>query len=115
MGLNETRTPGPGPQQPTTVRVEIGELALDGFGHGTDPDLVSAAFQTELNRLVQTHGVPLSEDGTDRALDVLTQLAPLPRTASPARIGQALAQAVHAGLSGRGREPGAADHLRGRR
>lgn len=115
MGLNETRTPGPRPEQPATVRVEIGELVLDGFGHATDPDVVSAAFQTELTRLVHTRGIPLAEDGTDRVLDVLTQLAPLPRTASSARIGQALAQAVHAGLSGQGREPGASDHPRGRR
>ncbi|MEE4594975.1 hypothetical protein V2J94_24330 [Streptomyces sp. DSM 41524] len=95
MGLNE---------EPRTVRVDIGELALTGFGAGLDPDQVGVAFQTELTRLVQEHGVPLAATGADRALDVLSDLPTLPATTSPARLGEALARAVHAGLSGRGRE-----------
>ncbi|MGW5444332.1 hypothetical protein [Streptomyces asiaticus] len=95
MGLNE---------EPRTVRVDIGELALTGFGAGIDPDQVGVAFQTELTRLVQERGVPLAATGADRALDVLSDLPPLPATTSPARLGEALARAVHAGLSGRGRE-----------
>lgn len=95
MGLNEA---------PRTVRVEIGELALSGFDARVDPDRVSAAFQAELARLVRERGVPLAADGESRALDVLSDLPPLPATTSPARLGEALARAVHTGLSGRGRE-----------
>ncbi|WP_328724438.1 hypothetical protein [Streptomyces sp. NBC_00259] len=91
MGLNEV---------PRTVRVDIGELVLDGFDR-LDPDRVSAAFQAELARLVRERGVPLATDG-GRALDGLAGLPPLPATASPHRLGEALARAVHAGLSGRG-------------
>ncbi|MEK8145425.1 hypothetical protein NKH18_40825 [Streptomyces sp. M10(2022)] len=43
MGLNE---------QQRTVRVDIGELVLDGFGR-VDPERVSEAFQAELGRLVR--------------------------------------------------------------
>jgi hypothetical protein len=97
MGLNEAREP----RTIRTVRVEIGELALDGFDR-IDPDRVSAAFQAELTRLVRERGVPLAADGADRALEALSGLPPLPATASPGRLGEALARAVHAGLSGRG-------------
>ncbi|MFE4641864.1 hypothetical protein [Streptomyces sp. NPDC056730] len=83
-----------------TVRVDIGELVLDGFDH-VDPDRLSAAFRTELARLVRDHGVPLATDG-GRALDALSALPSLPATTSPWRLGEALARAVHAGLSGRG-------------
>ncbi|MEU1904057.1 hypothetical protein [Streptomyces hygroscopicus] len=95
MGLNE---------EPRTVRVDIGELALSGFDARIDPDRVGAAFQTELTRLIAERGVPLATTGADRALDILSDLPPLPATTSPARLGEALARAVHAGLSGRGRE-----------
>lgn len=84
-----------------TVRVEIGELALNGFGR-VDPEQVSSAFQTELARLVRERGVPLAADGADRVLEALSGLPPLPATTSPGRLGEALARAVHAGLSGRG-------------
>ncbi|MEV8395392.1 hypothetical protein ACFU76_12290 [Streptomyces sp. NPDC057539] len=93
MGLNE-------PPRPPSVRVDIGELVLDGFDR-VDPDRVSAAFQTELTRLVRDRGVPLATDG-GRTLDALSGLPPLPATTSPRRLGEALARAVHAGLSGRG-------------
>jgi hypothetical protein len=83
------------------VTVEIGELVLDGFDHRVDPDLVSAAFQRELDRLIRVRGVPLA-DGS-RRLGALTGLPPLPATTSPGRLGVALARAVHAGLSGEGR------------
>ncbi|MFC9651028.1 hypothetical protein [Streptomyces sp. NPDC056937] len=83
-----------------TVRVDIGELVLDGFDH-VDPERLSAAFRTELARLVRDHGVPLATDG-GRALDALSALPSLPATTSPWRLGEALARAVHAGLSGRG-------------
>ncbi|MGP3950454.1 hypothetical protein [Streptomyces sp. 7N604] len=90
---------------PHTVRVEIGELVLDGFDHRVDPDRVSVAFQAELARLVRERGVPLAADGADRALEGLSglpALPALPATTSPGRLGEALARAVHAGLSGRG-------------
>jgi hypothetical protein len=45
--------------------------------------------------------VPLAANG-GRALDGLSALPPLPATASARRLGQELARAVHAGLSGRG-------------
>ncbi|MFJ1749601.1 hypothetical protein ACIOJD_25625 [Streptomyces sp. NPDC088116] len=80
--------------------MDIGELVLDGFDR-VDPDRVSAAFQTELARLVRERGVPLAADG-GQALDALSGLPPLPATTSPGRLGEALARAVHAGLSGRG-------------
>ncbi|MER5768757.1 hypothetical protein [Streptomyces sp. NPDC001985] len=93
MGLNEV------PRAPRAeVRVEIGTLVLGGFGR-LDPERVSEAFQRELSRLVRERGVPLAGDG-DRALEALSGLPPLPATASPARLGEALARAVHSGLSG---------------
>ncbi|WP_254710298.1 hypothetical protein [Streptomyces lunaelactis] len=98
MGLN---------QEPRTVRVDIGELVLDGFDR-LDPERVSAAIEAELARLVRERGVPLAADG-GRALDALSGLPPLPATTSPGRLGEALARAVHAGLSGRGEAAGPAD------
>ncbi|MFE4367504.1 hypothetical protein ACFRMN_04470 [Streptomyces sp. NPDC056835] len=93
MGLNEE-------PRTSAIRVDIGELVLDGFDR-VDPDRVSAAFRTELARLVRDRGVPLATDG-GRTLDALSGLPPLPATTSPRRLGEALARAVHAGLSGRG-------------
>ncbi|MET9471866.1 hypothetical protein ACFYWN_17370 [Streptomyces sp. NPDC002917] len=95
MGLNELPRPAE-----RTIRVDIGELVLDGFER-LDPDRVSAAFEAELSRLVRERGVPLAADG-GRALEALSGLPPLPSTTSPGRLGEALARAVHAGLSGRG-------------
>ncbi|MFC8259270.1 hypothetical protein ACFUNF_16930 [Streptomyces sp. NPDC057291] len=95
MGLSEAPRPAE-----RTIRVDIGELVLDGFER-LDPDRVSAAFEAELSRLVRERGVPLAADG-GRALDALSGLPPLPSTTSPGRLGEALARAVHAGLSGRG-------------
>lgn len=101
MGLNETHGV---PEEPRTVRVEIGELALTGFDARVDADRVSEAFQAELARLVRERGVPLAAAGGGRDIEALSGLPPLPATTSPTRLGEALARAVHAGLSGRGRE-----------
>ncbi|TDC89518.1 hypothetical protein E1161_21065 [Saccharopolyspora aridisoli] len=79
------------------VRVHVGELVLDGFEH-VDRDLLAAAFRSELVRLVRERGVPAEA----RQVGELTGLPELPRTNSPARLGEALARAVHAGLTGRG-------------
>ncbi|MFE9863521.1 hypothetical protein ACFYPZ_12310 [Streptomyces sp. NPDC005506] len=95
MGLNEVPRP-----VERTIRVDIGELVLDGFER-LDPERVSVAFEAELSRLVRERGVPLAADG-GQALDALSGLPPLPSTTSPGRLGEALARAVHAGLSGRG-------------
>ncbi|MFP8963609.1 hypothetical protein ACLIYP_24125 [Streptomyces nanhaiensis] len=114
MGVNETpRDTTHGTARDTTVRVDIGELVLDGFDTRIDPERVTAAFEAELTRLVRERGVPLAADGEGRALGALSGLPPLPATTSPARLGQALARAVHAGLSGRG-EAGPADGRRRR-
>ncbi|MFF7994342.1 hypothetical protein ACFZDG_31750 [Kitasatospora xanthocidica] len=85
------------------IEVEIGELVLDGFAR-IDHDRLTAAFRSELTRLVGARGVPISVDG-DRALDLLSGLPPLPAGASAQRLGEALARAVHTGLSGGGRAP----------
>ena len=63
-------------EAPREIRVEIGELALQGFR--VDPERVSAAFEQELSRLVRAPGL------------------------SARRLGQELARAVHEGLSGHG-------------
>ncbi|MGW0825671.1 hypothetical protein [Streptomyces sp. NPDC002845] len=84
---------------PSAIRVEIGELVLDGFR--VDADRVSAAFERELTRLVREHGVPLVADGAV-AFDALSGLPPLPAGLSARRLGQELARAVHEGLSGHG-------------
>ncbi|WP_225847551.1 hypothetical protein [Streptomyces sp. HPF1205] len=89
------------PAGPASVRVEIGELVLEGFGP-VDSDRVSETFRRELARLVTERGVPLAADG-DRAVNVLSGLPALPATTSPDRLGEALARAVHAGLAGRAR------------
>ncbi|MFG2195235.1 hypothetical protein [Streptomyces sp. NPDC048639] len=108
MGLNgEQRAGRPGTpdtgraEQPHTVRVDIGELVLDGFER-IDTDRVSEEFRAELARLVRERGVPIAADGTDRELDLLSGLPALPANASARRLGQALARSVHAGLAGRG-------------
>ncbi|MFF7791438.1 hypothetical protein [Streptomyces sp. NPDC007991] len=91
-----------GPEEnraPSAIRVDIGELVLEGFR--VDPDRVTAAFERELDRLVREHGVPLAADGP-LTLDTLTGLPPLPAGLSSRRLGQELARAVHCGLSGRG-------------
>ncbi|MFI8997174.1 hypothetical protein [Streptomyces sp. NPDC053542] len=95
MGLNE-HEPQP------SFRIDIGELVLDGFDSRVDPDRLMTSFQRELTRLVGDRGVPLASDGTPVHLDALAGLPPLPRTTSPARLGEALARSVHAGLTGRG-------------
>lgn len=86
-------------QRPSAIRVEIGELVLDGFQ--ADPARVSAAFERELTRLVHLHGVPLAANGALTA-DALSGLPPLPSGLSARRLGQELARAVHDGLSGQG-------------
>ncbi|WP_254390493.1 DUF4424 domain-containing protein [Streptomyces sp. AC550_RSS872] len=86
-------------REPREIRVEIGELALHGFR--VDPERVSVAFERELTRLVQIHGVPLAADGA-LTLDALSGLPPLPAGLSARRLGQELARAVHEGLSGHG-------------
>ncbi|MFE1770472.1 hypothetical protein [Streptomyces sp. NPDC059008] len=106
MGLNEVgntaREPAAEPP-PRSFRIDIGELVLDGFDAArVDPDRVSAAFRAELTRLVHERGVPLAADGSGASLDTLSGLPPLPSTTSPVRLGEALARAVHAGLTGRG-------------
>ncbi|WP_374493255.1 hypothetical protein [Streptomyces sp. ICN903] len=109
MGVNETpREAVRGTAHDTAVRVDIGELVLDGFDARVDPERVTAAFEAELTRLVRERGVPLAADGEGRALEALSGLPPLPATTSPSRLGEALARAVHAGLSGHGESgPGA--------
>ncbi|MFI6768303.1 hypothetical protein [Streptomyces sp. NPDC050355] len=106
MGLSEGRHEAREPaaeSPPRSFRIDIGELVLDGFDAArVDPGRVSAAFRTELTRLVRERGVPLAADGTGVALDGLAGLPPLPATTSPVRLGEALARAVHAGLAGRG-------------
>ncbi|MGY4970784.1 hypothetical protein ACWGCC_16470 [Streptomyces nigrescens] len=93
---------GGGEVPPRSFRIDIGELVLDGFDARVDPARVSAAFTSELTRLVHERGIPLAADGTGVALDGLTGLPPLPATTSAVRLGEALARAVHAGLTGRG-------------
>ncbi|MEU8915763.1 hypothetical protein [Streptomyces nigrescens] len=93
---------GSGEVPPRSFRIDIGELVLDGFDARVDPARVSAAFTSELARLVHERGIPLAADGTGVALDGLTGLPPLPATTHPVRLGEALARAVHAGLAGRG-------------
>ncbi|MEU1254544.1 hypothetical protein ABZ445_14795 [Streptomyces chartreusis] len=85
--------------EPRAIRVEIGELALNGFA--VDPERVSVAFERELTRLIEAHGVPLAVDGAV-AVDTLTGLPPLPAGLTARRLGQELARAVHEGLSGHG-------------
>ncbi len=99
MGVNREFRSGREAREPREIRVEIGELALHGFH--ADPDLVSAAFERELTRLVRAHGVPLAADGTLTA-HTLSGLPPLPAGLSARRLGQELARAVHEGLSGHG-------------
>jgi hypothetical protein len=85
------------------VTVEIDELVLDGFDRPVDVDLVSAAFTTELTRLVRRDGVRLAAL-EDREIDALAGLPRFDPAASPERLGIALARSVHAGLCGQGRE-----------
>lgn len=98
MGVTQSGgTPGGPAPVPREIRVDVGELVLDGFR--ADPDRVAAAFEHELARLVRERGVPA--DGPWTA-DVLSGLPPLPAGLSARRLGQELARAVHEGLSGGG-------------
>ncbi|NBE50361.1 hypothetical protein [Streptomyces boluensis] len=92
MGLNE--------QPRVDVRVDIGALVLDGFGPHLDAGRVMAPFRAELTRVVQERG--LSSEAC--ASDTLSRPPPLPRTNNPVRLGESLARAVHAGLTGDGGE-----------
>ena len=94
MGVNSSRD-----REPSAIRIEVGELVLGGFR--ADPERVSAAFESELTRLVRLHGVPLAADGP-LSVDALSGLPPLPAGLSARRLGQELARAVHEGLSGHG-------------
>ncbi|MGW6013393.1 hypothetical protein [Streptomyces sp. NPDC055210] len=101
-GVNDVSGNGNGGagRRPDAIRVDIGELVLDGFR--VDPDRVSTAFTHELTRLVREHGVPLATGRGAVTLDALSGLPPLPAGLSARRLGQELARAVHAGLSGEG-------------
>ncbi|MDI3421231.1 hypothetical protein [Streptomyces luteolus] len=99
MGVNGAHRDRPA--EPREIRVDIGELVLDGFGPSVDAGRVSASFERELTRLVREHGVPLAADG-GLSVDALSGLPPLPAGLSARRLGQELARAVHSGLSGRG-------------
>lgn len=102
MGVNRRhRQNAAGRPEPREIRVDIGELVLDGFGPSVDPRRVSASFERELTRLVREHGVPLAADGAV-SVDGVSGLPPMPAGLSARRLGQELARAVHAGLSGRG-------------
>ncbi|WP_338776001.1 hypothetical protein [Streptomyces sp. DG1A-41] len=102
MGVNRPqRQSAAGRPEPREIRVDIGELVLDGFGPSVDPRRVSASFERELTRLVREHGVPLAADGAV-SVDGVSGLPPMPAGLSARRLGQELARAVHAGLSGRG-------------
>ncbi|MEU6507859.1 hypothetical protein [Streptomyces sp. NPDC046942] len=111
MGLNDvhdaTEDRRRVPAAPTAIRIDIGELAFEGIDLAPrDADRVREAFHGELDRLVRERGVPaaLLADG-DRALDLLSglpELPELPATGNPRRLGEALARAVYAGLSGVG-------------
>jgi hypothetical protein len=102
MGVNKPhRQSAAGRPEPREIRVDIGELVLDGFGSSVDPMRVSASFERELTRLVREHGVPLAADGAV-SVDGVSGLPPMPAGLSARRLGQELARAVHAGLSGRG-------------
>ena len=102
MGVNRPhRESAAGRPEPREIRVDIGELVLDGFGSSVDPRRVSASFERELTRLVREHGVPLAADGAV-SVDGVSGLPPMPAGLSARRLGQELARAVHAGLSGRG-------------
>ena len=102
MGVSHSRDLSRDPsrdREPLAVRIEVGELVLDGFR--ADPERVSKAFEDELTRLVRLHGVPLAAEGP-LAVDALSGLPPLPAGLSARRLGQELARAVHEGLSGHG-------------
>jgi hypothetical protein len=102
MGVNKPhRQSAAGRPEPREIRVDIGELVLDGFGSSVDPMRVSASFERELTRLVREHGVPLAADGAV-SVDGVSGLPPMPAGLSARRLGQELARAVHAGLAGRG-------------
>ncbi|MFJ2258924.1 hypothetical protein ACIOKD_11350 [Streptomyces sp. NPDC087844] len=102
MGVNRPpRESAAGRPEPREIHVDIGELVLDGFGSSVDPSRVSASFERELTRLVREHGVPLAADGAV-SVDGVSGLPPMPAGLSARRLGQELARAVHAGLSGRG-------------
>lgn len=73
------------------VTVEIGELVLTGFPR-VDTDALVESFERELTRLLrQRPAAPVGHD-------VVTDLPPLPETASARRLGVTLARSVHSGL-----------------
>jgi hypothetical protein len=89
------------------VRLEIDELVFTGLG-AVDAAGVAAVFERELARLVRLHGLPLDALRPDRVGAALAELPPLPSTGSARRMGNALAGALFAGLSGPAAERSAA-------
>lgn len=81
----------------TRIRVEIGELVLDGFDYH-DHRRIAGAFEQELGRLIRERGLP-GEPGHDRQTAAIAG----PPFAAPSdmnawRIGVEAARSVYRGL-----------------
>jgi hypothetical protein len=83
----------PGPER---IVIEVDELVLDSRFTAAQRERVAESFGRELGRLLTARGLP--HDARDRP-EQPAQLPRLALTASPRRFGEALAHAVHSGLT----------------
>jgi len=98
--------------QPADYRLEIGELAIDGFE--ADPAAIGAAIRRELALLLADLRGPFADTPRESRTQVIRQIAidgpALAADASPREIGQATARAIVGRITtsaGRGPQGGA--------
>ncbi len=77
----------------TPVEVEIESLSLDGFDPA-DRYRITAAFQSELARLIETEGLPPAQDGRLDLPRLDGGSLKLARGAAPASIGAQIARSL---------------------
>lgn len=85
---------GVNPGRPRRIVVDIDELVLAGFGR-LNRDRVTSAFHRELTRLLQDDVSGLIATPVDHELSGLSVSTPL----SSRGLGEAIARAVHSGLT----------------
>jgi hypothetical protein len=85
--------------QTRPLELEIGELSIEGFP-GIDRDLVGAAIQRELSRLLSTPDAAGIIEKLGNRIDFDGGNFNMPRSSHPEDIGVAIARALVRGLRG---------------
>jgi hypothetical protein len=80
------------------VRIEIGELLLEGFDYH-DHRRIASAMARELARLVGGGGPPRGPSAGDHTASITAPSFVMPFDKSPKRIGVEIARSVYKGMS----------------